>query len=64
MKMSTCPEGQFEGKEEETLRKNKKKIVTIWGKIKNVERLPTLDCEAGYTPVVIAVNILHDKLCL
>ena len=43
------PEGQNEDKNEESLRKNKKK------KMIEVELLPTRDCEAGYAPLEAAV---------
>ena len=43
----THPEGQNEDKNEESLRKNKKKITEIWGKMRKVELFPNGNCEAG-----------------
>ena len=45
------PESQNEEENENSLRKNKKKMIKIWGKMRKVELLPTRDCEAGYGPV-------------
>ena len=44
----THPEGQNEDKNDESLRRNKEKIMEIWAKMRNEERLPTWDCEDGY----------------
>ena len=41
---------QIENANEDCLRKNKNKITVIWGKMREVELLPTWDCEAGYAP--------------
>ena len=49
-------EGQNEEENETSLRKNKKKMIEIWGKMRKVELLPTRDCEAGYGPVAYGVT--------
>ena len=41
-------EGQNVDKNDKSLRKNKKKLMEIWGKIRKVELLSTWDCDAGY----------------
>ena len=50
------PEGQNEEENNLSLRKNKKKLIKIWGKLRKVGLLPTWDCEAGYGPAGDTTN--------
>ena len=44
------PEGKNVEENDQSLRKNIKKSIAIWAKMRKVELLPTRDCEAGYGP--------------
>ena len=52
------PEGQNEEENEKSLRKSKKNWSKFQEKMRKVELLPTLDCEAGYGPGDHACQIL------
>ena len=52
------PESQIEDKNEECLRKNKKRNDEKLRKNEEMELLPTRDCEAGYAPAPLQLKMV------
>ena len=55
------PGGRNEEENEESLRRKKEKLITIWEKMRKVELLPIRDYEAGYDPEInrILCHVKH-----